>query len=440
MPLSALLPWINSTFFAIPTTILFFGAALFFTLRIRWAQVTQFPRFIQLLTQKQHDAGTHNTIEQTIHPLHALFTAMATTIGMGNIVGPSIAIFTGGPGALLWLLVYIFFGAATKFVEVIASLKTRTVTADGAIIGGPFYYLKTVSIWIAYAYGIIMIFLLASWSSLQANTLSSILALNNIPTWLTGLALVLFLLRMLSGGAERVGALASKLVPIMFVLYVSVALFILLSDLPALWDTCTLIWYSAFHPTAAIGGFAGTTLMQSMQAGLYQGVFITEAGIGTASIPHAVARTDRYSDQAILAMCATVSDMTLAALSGLLVLVTGVWQTGNFRSTLIYEAFKLHAPGFGSYVLLLSLSLFILTTILGNSFNGTQIFRTICRFDHRMYIAFIAGVVFIGSLMSATIVWNLMETLLVYAMIPNIVGLLVLVIRHTEWFILGQEK
>lgn len=440
MALIAFLQWINGTLFAVSTTILFFGAAIFFTLRVKFAQVTQFPRFIQLLTQSTHAQHDADTIEQTINPLHALFTAMATTIGMGNLVGPTIAIFTGGPGALLWLILYIFFGAATKFVEVISALKTRAVNADGSIIGGPLFYLKTVSPFIAYWYGIIMIFMLASWSSLQANTLSGILALHHIPTWLTGMLLVLFLVRMLSGGAERVGAMASKLVPLMFVLYVSVALYILLSNPTELLSSIVLVFKSALNPSAAIGGFLGTTFMHAMQSGLYQGVFITEAGIGTASIPHAVARTSQYTDQAILAMCATVSDMTLATLSGLLVLVTGVWNTGTFRSTLIYEAFKLYAPGFGSYVLLISLALFILTTILGNSFNGTQIFKSVTRaVDHRFYILFITGVVFAGSLMPATIVWELMETILACAMVPNIIGLLVLVMRNPDWFKINAQ-
>lgn len=435
MELISFLHWVKNTIFAVPTTILFFGAAVFFTLRIRFAQITQFPRFIKLLTKPVQARSETDMHEHTINPLHALFTAMATTIGMGNLVGPTIAIFTGGPGALLWLLLYIFFGAATKFVEVMSALKTRTATADGSIIGGPLFYLKTVSSFIAYWYGIIMIFLLASWSSLQANTLSGILALHHIPTWLTGMLLVLFLVRMLTGGAERVGAMASKLVPIMFVLYVAVALYILLKNPVELAHSIVLVFQSAIHPSAAIGGFMGTTFMHAMQSGLYQGVFITEAGIGTASIPHAVARTQRYTDQAILAMCATISDMTLATLSGLLVLVTGVWHTGTFRSTLIYEAFSIHAPGFGSYILLLSLSLFILTTILGNSFNGTQIFKSITSaVDYRFYIIFITCVVFAGAMVPATIVWELMETILACAMIPNVIGLLALVIKNPSWF------
>jgi alanine or glycine:cation symporter, AGCS family len=435
MALVAFLQWVNETILAIPTTVLFFGAAVFFTFRVKFAQVTQFPRFIKLLTQPASAQPEADTIEKTIKPLHALFTAMATTIGMGNLVGPTIAIFTGGPGALLWLVLYIFFGAATKFVEVISALKTRTMASDGSMIGGPLLYLKTVSYFIAYWYGIIMIFMLASWSSLQANTLSSILMLHNIPSWFTGILLALFLVRMLSGGAERVGAMASKLVPLMFVLYVSVSFYILLSNPTVLWESIVMVFRSALNPSAAIGGFLGTTFMHAMQSGLYQGVFITESGIGTASIPHAVARTTKYTDQAILAMCATASDMILASLSGLLVLVTGVWNTGSFRSTLIYEAFKLYAPGFGSYVLLISLSLFILTTILGNSFNGTQIFKSITdAIDYRFYIAFITGVVFIGAIMPATIVWKLMETILACAMIPNVIGLLVLVMRNPDWY------
>jgi alanine or glycine:cation symporter, AGCS family len=430
MTLLAFFSWINESVLALPTTILFFGTALFLTYKTHFIQFRMVPRFIKLITGAIHHTADR---KKALNPFHAVFTAMATTMGMGNVVGPSVAIYTGGPGALFWLLIYILFGSVTKFTEVVFALRTRKIAFDGSISGGPMHYLDTVHPVLAIWYGSIMLLMFASWSSLQSNTLAALLVQEGIPAWVTGGIMAAFLALALHGGAERIGSLASKAVPVMFFMYISVAFYILLSNPLSLLAALVLIKNSVLSPCAAIGGFCGATIFHAMHAGLYQGIFITEAGIGTSSIPHSLANTNNPIDQGLLALYSTASDMLLATLSGLLVLVTGVWSTGAFRSTFVYEAFKIHAPGFGSYILLASLALFIITTIMGNSFNGMQTFGVL--FPKRStteYMIFLLCVIFVGALVSAPLVWETMKTVLACAALPNLLGLVVLAIRQPQ--------
>ena len=352
------------------TTFLFLGAAILLTLQCRFAQIRLFPRFISLV-MGNIKKSTGNTKTDAISPFHALFTAMGTTIGMGNIVGPGVAIITGGPGALLWLLIYIFFAAVTKFVEVTFALDTRTISPDGKIIGGPMRYLHTVSPFLGYWYAYIAVFLFVVWTSLQANTLAHIFELEFIPKYIVGSSLACIVLITLYGGAQRVGQVASKLVPIMFVLYIFFAFMFLWRNASGLSHALNLIFISAFTPQALVGSLSGFTLLQAMKVGTYKAIFITEAGMGTSSIAHAMADTKKPTDQGILAMFSMISDALIALTSGLLVIVLGVYN-GPFRPTMIYEAFKLGSPVAGRFVLLATVTLFVTTTAIGNSFNGMQ--------------------------------------------------------------------
>ena len=320
MPILLFLEWLNNDILMLPATILFASAALILTVKTGFLQIRAFPKFIRMILggirpEKEKSA-------RTINPFHAMFAAMATTIGMGNVVGPPVAIIAGGPGALFWLVVYIFFGSVTKLTEVTFALATRVKTEQGFIIGGPMQYLKSVSSILAGWYGYVIIFLFVGWSSLQSNTLANIAANENIPHWAVGLTLSVLLFAILNGGAKRVGEFASKLVPLMFILYVSFALLILFQDLGTLWSAAQLVFRSAFTPAAPIGAFMGATVMRSVNAGFSRAIFITEAGIGTSSIPHATADTKNPLDQGILAMGSMIADMFLVTISGFLILVT----------------------------------------------------------------------------------------------------------------------
>lgn len=427
--------WLNDSIFAFPTTILFLGVAILLTLKTNFLQIRAFPYFIKILTQglarrkKTNEKGAM----KTINSFHALFTSMASTIGMGNIVGPSIAIMLGGPGALFWVLVYIFFGSVVKFTEVTFALHSRVKTADGYIIGGPMQYLKAVNYFLAQWYSVIMVFLFAGWSGLQANTLANILAQERISQWQTGLIIAVLVFFILQGGAKRVGLIASRLVPLMFVLYVSFAVLLLIKDPSALYNAILLVAQHIFSPTAAFGGFLGASVFQTMHAGVYKGIFVSEAGIGTASIPHSIADVQRPYDQGVLAMGSMVVDAVLCSLSGLLVLVTGVWMRGEFRSTLMYEIFKMDSPALGRIVLIVSITLFVVSTIIGNSFNGTQSFAALTR--HRwlqLYALFATVMIFIGSIMQMRLIWEIMDTFLMLAAIPNVIGLAILAFKKPD--------
>ncbi len=424
--------WLNDDFFALPGSILFLGTALILTVKTGFMQFRALPHFFSLLIQgvqeKKYEKKTKN--DDSINPFHALFTALSTSIGMGTVVGPTIAIVTGGPGALFWLVVYIFFASVTKFTEVTFAIHTRTKTKSGHIIGGPMEYLKAVSGFLALWYSFIMTILFIGWSGLQANTLASIYALEQVPHWIVGLSLAIFVFIALRGGAKRVGALASKLVPIMFVLYVSFALFILCKDIAAFKHALQLIQQNIFSASAPVGGFFGASVFQAMRFGVFRGIYISESGLGTASIPHAMSDAQYASDQGVLAMGSTIADMLLSILSGLLVLVTGIWTRGGFSDTLIYEVFKMHVPVVGQLILLTSITLFVLTTVLGNSFNGMQSFSAILgRRWMPMYLFLTLLCIFFGALMPVPLVWEMMDTLLVLAAIPNIIGLLILAFR-----------
>lgn len=423
-----------NAFFAIPSTILFFGAAIYLTIRAGFLQFTGFPRFVSLLLngfkrEQEHDQKGRVT---TISSFHALFAAMASTIGMGNIVGPSVAIMVGGPGALFWLLIYIFFGAATKFVEVTLAMRTRVETTSG-LVGGPMEYLKLVSPFLARWYSVVMTLLFVSWSSLQSNTLASILGYQQVPAFYVGVLLGLIVLAVVGGGASRVGTVASKLVPVMFVLYVTFSSLILLASISSVIEAFKMIFSSAFSFAAPMGAFVGATVSTAMQQGIYRSIFITEAGLGTSSISHAMSDAKSPTDQGLLALFSMISDAILSLLSGLIVLVTGVWTTGFFRSTLIYEAFQVYAPVYGKYILLLSIGLFVLTTVIGNTFNGRQSFASLTSsIGANWYIRFSALAIFAGALLPVQFMWNVMDVLLTLVAIPNIVGLLIIAYKKPE--------
>jgi AGCS family alanine or glycine:cation symporter len=342
-----------------------------------------------------------------------------------------MAIMVGGPGALFWLLVYIVLGSIIKFAEVTFAVSTRIKTSEGKIIGGPMQYLKEVSPFVAHWYNGAIIILLMSWSSLQSNTLANILVQEHVPAWFTGLALAVLAFVVLRGGAQRFGRLASALVPLMFVLYVTSALFILLRDIDALRSAIMLVLSSITTRAAAVGGFAGASVFQAMRIGVLRGILMTEAGVGTAAIPHSLADTNKPSDQGILAMCSMVSDAMLSMISGLLALVTGLWMQGEFRSTLVYEVFLMNLPFWGRYILVVSVVLFVLTTVIGNSFNGMQSFNVLTRYRWvNGYIATIVAIIFCGALVSAPLAWEIADTIMVFVAIPNLIGLVILARRH----------
>jgi AGCS family alanine or glycine:cation symporter len=414
---------------AVPTIMLFLSTAIILTLKTRCIQIRAIPRFAQLLSrgiQKGH-TGAH-----TISPVRALFSAMATTLGMGNIVGPSMAISIGGPGALFWMVLYIILGSVTKYTEVSFAVYSRTTSPQGNIIGGPSQYLALITPSLGRWYAGLTILLFTCWSSIQVNTLSCIWAQEGVPTWMSGLVAVSILLGVVLGGVDRIGYFASRAVPLKFMLYVGFALLILMKNYTALVPALAAIWQHAFSGQAVAGGALGLSAFMAMREGIYKSIFITEAGLGTSSIPHALANVEYPSDQGILALYSGLADMLLCVLSGLLTLVTGVWLLpGKLNNTLIYEAFKMHAIPGAQYALMVSILLFVITALIGNTYNGSQSFAAWTRYRFvKAYYLVAAGIAFSGSLMAVPFIWNLMDIILVMVAVPNLLGLLYLAFKY----------
>ncbi len=418
-----------NTYLAIPTIALFLATGIILTLKTGCIQVRAFPRFLYLMRggiQKGH-SGAH-----TISPVRALFSAMATTLGMGNIVGPSMAISIGGPGALFWMVLYIFFGAVTKYTEVSYAVYSRTTSPKGDIIGGPSQYLAMITPSLGKWYAGLTIFLFTCWSSVQVNTLSCIWAQEGVPPYLTGLLAVAILLAVVLGGVDRIGYFASRAVPLKFVLYVGFALIILAKSYSLVLPALALVGKHAFSGSAAVGGALGLTVFAAMREGIYKSIFITEAGLGTSSIPHALANVEYPTDQGILALYSGLADMFLCTLSGLLTLVTGVWlMKDKLNNTLIFEAFKMHAVPGAQYALMISILLFVITALIGNTYNGSQSFASWTNYKHvKAYYLVSAAIAFSGSLVAVPLLWNLMDVILVMVAVPNLLGLLYLAFTY----------
>lgn len=416
-----------------PSAILFFGIAILLTVRFGFMQFRAFPRFLQLVTGGVKER--HKYDAQKISAFQAMFTAMAGTIGMGNVVGPSVAILWGGPGALFWLLVYIFFGSMTKLTEVVLAMHTRERLPDGRIVGGPMEYLKKVHPFLGYWYMSLVAFLFVVWSGLQSNTLGQIFEMDGIPSWMVGVGLAMLVYLVVKGGIHRIGAVASGLVPLMFVLYVTFALMILFKDVTALRNAISQIFAHIFTPSAPAGMFLGASIMTAMKWGVYRSIHITEAGLGSSSIAHSMSDSNNALDQGILAMFSMAADAILATLSGLLVLVTGIWTQGMFRNTLVYEAFKMSSSNFGATVLVVSVSLFVITTVIGNTFNGMQAFAAFTRDRYmNLYLGITILTIMFGSLIDPKTAWSITDIMLTVVVIPNIIGVAILALRNPHYF------
>jgi AGCS family alanine or glycine:cation symporter len=268
---------------------------------------------------------------------------------------------------------------------------------------------------------------------LQSNTMAEVLQEINIPPCVTGLFFAIIVFIMLRGGAQRIGRLSAALVPVMFILYVLFSVWIIVLNYHNIIPSFTQIINGVLQPTAAVGGFVGVSLYATLRAGIYKGVFITEAGMGTSAIPHAMADTQKPSDQGVLAMCSVFAEALVCMLSGMLVLVTEAWHVGGVSTTLVYRIFNAHFPLVGSYVLIASLFLFAIGTIIGNSFNGGQSFASLTGYRGIIWYQIIVSIViFGGAIMQVPLAWAIMEVILPFIAVPHLIGLVILAFRYKK--------
>lgn len=426
--MTELITTINSWAWGPAMLILLLGTGLYLSLGLRFITVRRIPTGLRLLLQ-----GTKGKGDGDISPFSALMTSLSATIGTGNIAGVATAVALGGPGALLWMWITALLGMATKYAEAVCAVRFRERDAQGNFSGGPMYYIKNGLHkrwhWLAVAFAIfgsLAGFGIAN--TVQSNSVAQALEGSfGVPPLVSGLVLMVLVGAVILGGVKRIARVASWLVPFMALSYVLMALTVIVTHMDAVPGAIMTIVDSAMNGTAAAGGFAGASVWAALRFGVARGVFSNEAGLGSAPIAHAAARTNQPVQQGMIAMLGTFIDtLVICTMTGLVIVIMDVWPTGESGASLTAMAFGNAFPG-GEYIVTLGLCLFAFTTMIGWSFYGERcvVFLMGTRAILPFRIAWVVAVP-LGTLAGLDMVWLIADTLNAFMAIPNLVALILL--------------
>lgn len=416
-----------------PTIVLLLGTHIFLTIRLKFPQ-RYIVKAIKLSVTKD---GGHGDVSQ----FGALSTSLAATIGTGNIIGVATAISLGGPGAVLWCWITGLFGIATKYSEALLAIKYRVKTSDGTMLGGPMYALERglKMKWLAVVFAIFTaIAALGIGNTVQANAISTLLSepglfgesFTGLPTYISGLCLTALVAMVIIFGVKGIARVCGALVPFMAVFYVLGCLIIIVMNWQYMGEAVSLICKSAFTPQAAGGGFLGSTIMMAARFGIARGLFSNESGMGSAPIVAAAAQTRNPVRQALVSSTATFWDTVIVcALTGL-VLVSSIIAHPDISSTdgakLTQYAFG-KIPYLGSIVLTIGLVTFAFSTILGWSYYAERAIEYLAGKKIIYVYRFVWVVlIFIGSVVDLSLVWNIADGTNALMAIPNLISLILL--------------
>jgi alanine or glycine:cation symporter, AGCS family len=421
---------INSFVWGPPMLVLILGTGLFLMIGLRLMPILKLGYGFRMLWAGRQAQGQGN-----ITPFNALMTSLAATIGTGNIAGVATAIAIGGPGALFWMWCTALVGMATKYAEGVLAVKYREVDEKGNYVGGPMYYIKNGLgrrwLWLGTAFAIFGA--LAGFgigNMVQANSVSHALSSSTfaVPELWSGIAMAVMVGLVLIGGIRWIAQVAGKLVPFMAIAYVLGGLLVLAFNIDKIPEAIYQIVQHAFSPTAAAGGFAGATLMLGIQMGVARGIFSNEAGLGSAPIAHAAAQSNDPIQQGTVAMLGTFIDtIIICTITGLVIMVTGAWMSGESGAGLSSAAFSSGLPSIGGYIVTFGLALFAFTTILGWSVYGERCMEYL--FGVRAIVPFRmvwVAVIPVGAMLELDFIWLVADTLNALMAIPNLVALLLL--------------
>ena len=431
-----------------PLLVLLVGTGILLTFRLKLLQVFKLPQALGLIFSAKNDGSGD------VNSFKALCTALAATVGTGNIVGVATAIKAGGPGALFWMWMAAFFGMATKYSECLLAVKYRTVDANGNISGGPMYYIenglgkkyKPLAVMFA-VFGVLCAYF-GIGTFAQVNSIVEITQISaGIPVVYTGIALTVVVAAVTIGGLKSIATVAAKVVPAMALLYflTTVGIMIVFADqVPAAIAT---VLNSAFTPTAAQGGFLGATVMLAMRSGVARGVFSNESGLGSAPIVAAAAKTKWAAEQGLISMTGTFIDtIIICTLTGLSLVVSGVWCGPLNGAAMTESAFTMAFPAFGSMLLLVGLVLFAFTTILGWNYYGERCVEYLMGVKSILpYRIIFICLIACGPFLKLEEIWVLADIVNGLMAIPNLIALIALsgvVVAETKAYQkhLAEEK
>ena len=422
--LTGVLEQVSGLVWGVPMLALLFGTHLFLTVRLRGIQRYIGTAIRISLVRSGEGAGD-------VSQFGALTTALAATIGTGNIVGVATAIGAGGPGALLWMWLTGVFGIATKYAEALLAVKYRVTAADGTMAGGPMYVLErgmgSRGLAIAFAcFTAVSAFGIGN--TVQANSIATMLHEQlGVATWLTGIGLAALTAAVILGGIRSIAAVCERLVPFMAIFYVGSCVVLLLANASAIPASLRLIVESAFSGQAAVGGFLGAGIREAMRYGIARGLFSNESGLGSAPIVAAAAQTRNPVRQALVSASGTFWDtVVICAMTGLVIVNSGAWQRGLAGPALSSAAFGA-LPVIGPIVLTIGLLTFVFSTVLAWSYYGEKACeyllgnRAVLPYRWLWVLAVLGGAV-----LPLPAVWAAADITNALMAIPNLIALIVL--------------
>ena len=402
------------------------GVGIFLTLGLKafpWRYTVK--SFVMLWKSRESEQ------EGDISPYQALMTSLSATIGTGNIAGVATAIALGGPGAIFWMWITALFGMATKYAEAVLAVKYREIDEEGRHVGGPMYYIKNGLgkrwYWLAVIFALLgAIAAFGIGNMVQANSVAdAVETLFQIPVWQTGVVMTVLTAAVILGGLSRIAAVAAKLVPTMAVTYIAGALFVIVKHYDQVPAALLLIINSAFTETAAVGGFTGAAVWAAIRFGVARGVFSNEAGLGSAPIAHAAARTKNPVQQGMIAMLGTFIDtLMVCTMTALVIVLTGAWSSGETGAALSTLAFNTGLPGWGGYIVVFGLVVFAFTTILGWSYYGERCAEFL--FGVRViwpYRVLWLCAIPVGAMGKLGLIWTLADVMNGLMAVPNLIAL-----------------
>lgn len=441
---------IDSIVWGPPLLILLVGTGIYLTIRLGLLQVFKLPLALKYVFGKDDELEE----EGDVSSFGALCTALSATIGTGNIVGVATAMKVGGPGALFWMWIAAFFGMATKYSEGLLAIKYRVVDDNGQMAGGPMYYIERGlgNKWLARMFAIfgvgVAFFGIGTFAQVNSITDAAKIAFN-LPVWVTGIIIAILTALVTLGGIKSISAVSEKIVPFMAVFYILGSIAILGANIGDLPEAIGLVIKGAFTPTAAVGGFAGSTVIIAIRNGVARGVFSNESGLGSAPIAAAAAKTKSCVRQGLISMTGTFFDtIVICTMTGLVLIITGVWSGDLKGAAMTNAAFSsgLGVPIIGQMIVTIGLMFFAFTTILGWNYYGERciVYLTGVKGIKPYRIIFII-LVASGAFIKLELIWTIADIVNGLMAIPNLialVGLSGVIVSETKQYFkeLKQEK
>jgi len=423
-PVRAAIFWTSNAVWGPWTIVLLLGTGLFLTIRLRFVQIVRFPEAVRTMVPAAQ-AGARGALT----PFQTFMTALAASIGTGNIAGVATAVVTGGPGAVFWIWCYGFFATAIKFTEAVLGIRFRALSGD-RLSAGPMHYLRDglKAPWLGWLYALIAgVACLTTTPFTQPNSIAVVWQSQfHVSTWITGLVVAVLTWLVVIGGIKSIGRAAERLAPLKVFLYLAGGLIVILTHAGELPEVLALIFREAFSTRAAAGTAAGMGVMVAMRYGLARGIYANEAGYGTAAVVYGTARSQEPVQQGLNAVMEVfIISFVTSSISALTILVSGVWRSGLTSTAVVAAAFDTSIPAVGGWIVAVCAFLFGYTTLIGWAYYGEQFLEYV--FGTRVILpyrwAYCLLIVF-GAVGKVETVWawgDLMNGLQIF---PNLVGVI----------------